>query len=229
MMRPTSAYVLLGLLASSIFSFVSFAQNPGVYGAGTGSKISVKRTKVSVKDKAGLEVCSYEKPVVTHENKAIELKLNKKIQAAMERPCETNVQFEVDYVSEKLVSISFLTSFIAGDMGDTLLNESALNIAIDAPSSSILELSQNPLPSASLPTLKSYCKKYLEPEVTKSGYEYDLENICNLSEYTTYSFTKKGVKLLVVSNTGSMCCDRWFGVVVPSSYLSASQLLFGLP
>jgi hypothetical protein len=197
--------------------------------ASSGSKISVARTKFVVQDQAGKELCTYEKPVVTHENKAIELKLNKKIEKVFERPCERSIEFEIDFVSEKLVSISFLTAFIAGDMGDTLLSESALNIVIDAPSGGILELSQAKIPSASLPALKTYCKKYLEPEVKKSGYEYDLDSICNLSESTSYSFTKKGVKLLVVSNTGSMGYDRWFGVVVPSSSLSASQLLFGLP
>ena len=226
-MRLTVASVFL----ASLFPLVSFAQLPaGVTksGVGSGSKVSVKRTKFSVKNKAGVETCSYEKPVFTHENKLLEARLNKKIDAVFERPCETHVEFEVDYVSEKFVSLSFLTAFIAGDMGDTLLSESSLNLVIDSASGGVLALSQTPLDASVLPSLKTYCKKYLEPEVTKSGYEYDLDTICDISEYTTYSFTKKGVKLLVLSNTGSMGYDRWFGVIVPYSSLSASKLLFGL-
>lgn len=226
-MRLTVASVFL----ASLFPLVSFAQIPTgapMPGVSSVSKISVKRTKFSVKNKAGVEVCSYEKPVFTHENKALEAKLQKQVDAVFGRPCDQYIQFDVDYVSEKFVSISFLAAINEPGVSDTLLVESALNLAIDPASGGVLALSTNPLDTSYLPSLKTYCKKYLEPEVTKSGYEYDLDTVCEISADTTYSFTKKGVKLLVLSNTGSMCCDRWFGVIVPYSSLSASKLLFGL-
>lgn len=215
----------LSFLGAFFFSLSPvWAQTPKV-----GNKISVKRTQFVVQDQAGKELCKYEKPVATHDNKVLELRINKKIDKVFERPCERSIEFEIDFVSEKFVSLSFLSSFVEEGSNDATLSESSLNLVIDAPSGSVLDVSLNQIPSAYLPSLKTYCKKYLESAVKESGYPYDLDTICNISEYTSYSFTKKGVKLLVVSNTGSMGYDRWFGVVVPPASLSASYLLFGLP